>query len=810
VLVGEAGIGKTLLLRAAAEAFAGPRFEGGGLATLRWRPYLPLTRALGDRGLDGDRAAAAASVRDAVGSGLLVLDDLHWADVETLSLLPLLSGRIELLAAVRTGDPGSARALEAVDAAGFERLELGPLDERHARRLLRTRAELESCQHDALLVTARGNPLLLLELTPAGDASPTLRVSLETRLSHCSDAAREALTVLALLGRPAPPELLGPGTRELIAAGLAHEADGALSPRHAVIAEATVAGTSAEERRALHSRLAAALADPGERARHFQAAGLHDEARECALRAAAGARRPGERAEHLRVAAACSSGEASDRLRFQAADALIEAGWFADARELADVVEGLDPEVRARACKVRGRASLALGDADAARQQLEAGLALADGSRAEVEVELRLERVRLALWTREPELLPLARSAFELAKSVGASVPLAHCLLAHVLYDPTASEEAFRHYRTAIDESARSGDSEVGFDASAGLVGALEALSGDSREALRVADTCRRRAQQLSLRGREIEFQWMVARLRYLYAGEYQRAIEELRACLDEPAIAYPNRAHVAADLAVALAHIGRPAESRAVLATDGAGESIRWVRSVRAWAGAEVELAIGRPQQALEIAEIAISEASSANVIFGVLLRDLACVELGLPPGPRPAGLVENRLNLYAHFALDGLMRMADERFEEAETLFCEAASSAANLRLYEELRWSWAAGEAARRAGDLKLARRHLLGVEERATALGLEPLLARVRRSLRLAGLRRSTSARNGSGSLTPREREVLQHVGAGETSGQIGRRLGIAPATVDTMVKTSMQKLGARTRRQAAALVSRLPE
>jgi DNA-binding CsgD family transcriptional regulator len=63
------------------------------------------------------------------------------------------------------------------------------------------------------------------------------------------------------------------------------------------------------------------------------------------------------------------------------------------------------------------------------------------------------------------------------------------------------------------------------------------------------------------------------------------------------------------------------------------------------------------------------------------------------------------------------------------------------------------------------------------------------------------------RSSNGSLTLREREVLGHVAGGETSKQIARRLGVSPATVDGVAKSSMAKLGARTRRQAAALASR---
>src|SRR5688572_30145304 len=82
-VVGEAGIGKTTLIREVAARCERATFEGGGIRTLSWMQYLPLTRAFGAQPVKGDAAAVAAWVVDEVDGGVLVIDDLQWTDRQT-------------------------------------------------------------------------------------------------------------------------------------------------------------------------------------------------------------------------------------------------------------------------------------------------------------------------------------------------------------------------------------------------------------------------------------------------------------------------------------------------------------------------------------------------------------------------------------------------------------------------------------------------------------------------------------------------------------------------------------------------------
>jgi DNA-binding NarL/FixJ family response regulator len=89
-----------------------------------------------------------------------------------------------------------------------------------------------------------------------------------------------------------------------------------------------------------------------------------------------------------------------------------------------------------------------------------------------------------------------------------------------------------------------------------------------------------------------------------------------------------------------------------------------------------------------------------------------------------------------------------------------------------------------------------------------LGAEPAAAIVRRRLRGLGVVRSprrqqTSTGTNPAGLTDRQVEILRLLGAGLTNAQIARRLLVSVRTVDHHVSAVLQKLGVRTRREAAA-------
>src|SRR5439155_19585631 len=96
VLTGGPGVGRSTTLRRLGESFRGPVFAGGGLAMLRTVPAFALARAVKVRLPAQDQALLAEAVRSRVRNGLLLLDDLQWADPVTLAALPAIAAHCRI------------------------------------------------------------------------------------------------------------------------------------------------------------------------------------------------------------------------------------------------------------------------------------------------------------------------------------------------------------------------------------------------------------------------------------------------------------------------------------------------------------------------------------------------------------------------------------------------------------------------------------------------------------------------------------------------------------------------------------------
>ena len=435
LVVGDAGAGKT---RFVAEAM--DRAAAAGMVVVRGEclpladtlPLLPVRDALGELArLDGGGLLAAALdaapgyVREEVGrllpgmgqdggtgpagrdvewsrqrlfagvaellavvagtspSGVgLVVEDVHWADGETLDFLTFLvragrRGPVRVVAACRGDEAPLAAHLAGWLAqvrgdAGTEEIRLGPLSraEIAGQAAALAGGPMSPQVIDYLYARAEGNAFFTEQLVAAALAGQAgagngLRVPaglparlaelLAARAGRCAGDAQAVLAGLAVAGRSLGEDVLAAvtgleagtvrrGLRELAEARLLAQdtSGGGHRPRHALLGEAVAAGLLPGERAVLHERAARALAgDPAlaaEVAGHWQAAGRQAEELPAQVAAAEAAERVcgcAEAAVHWQRAielseaepdAAAAAGIDVPRLSVRAIDALYRAG----------------------------------------------------------------------------------------------------------------------------------------------------------------------------------------------------------------------------------------------------------------------------------------------------------------------------------------------------------------------------------------------------------------------------------------------------------------------------------------------------
>jgi len=222
--------------------------------------------------------------------------------------------------------------------------------------------------------------------------------------------------------------------------------------------------------------------------------------------------------------------------------------------------------------------------------------------------------------------------------------------------------------------------------------------------------------------------------------------------------------------------------------------------RSLLLWARAEVELHAGRPHRVTELAAAHGDRWDPATGLALVAHAWASFEEAKQIPDP-PSVPYEGLAGVVAE--VNALRAASEKDFEAAANLLAVAARAWALAHTRGELRCLWGQGEFLRRAGKQDEATALLSGVEQRASELGIRPLVARSRQSLRRCGLALRSGGRGDGGSLSIREQEVIGLVGDGRTSHEIAQELGIARSTVETQIRSAMLKLDVGTRLEAAA-------
>jgi len=247
--------------------------------------------------------ALADALATATGPLLLVADDLHWADRETLQLLQyVLRTRPEapllVAATARTEDMAALREL-VTELAALDRVEHIELERlsREETAVLAGRlagGALSGPAAERLFAETEGNPLFVLEALragwPSGSLTPRVQAVIEARLARLSPPARALASIAATVGREFTSDVLAragetaeaalvPGLDELWRRRIVRERgpDG-YDFTHDKIREVAYAALEPARRRRTHLLVARALEElhadePGRVALHYDRAG---------------------------------------------------------------------------------------------------------------------------------------------------------------------------------------------------------------------------------------------------------------------------------------------------------------------------------------------------------------------------------------------------------------------------------------------------------------------------------------------------------------------------------------------------------
>lgn len=849
LVCGEAGIGKTTLV----EAFTG-RMESADVPVLRGacdalrtpRPLGPLmdvARAAGGRlaavaGGEPDRERFFGAFLDVLQrpppSAVVVVEDLHWADLATLDLLTFLGRRIRdtsalVIATYRNDELPADHPLREVLATlpsdAVRRIALPRLSQAAVETLARRAGRPPQ---DIFDLTS-GNPLYVNEVLAAdGDAVPSsVQDAVFARANSLDASARAVLDAAALApGRverwlldavidPDPADV-----RSCIDRGVLVSSDGGLSFRHELARQAWKGRMDDRRIRELHSRLLAVLQDAGTRERPD---------------------RPHEGAEvdtNVRVEAAriahhaAGAEDATAVLRF-APVAAAEAARLGAHREAAahyraalDVADGVEPVDRADLLEAFARECYLVGENERAVAALQEALAIrveAGDRRHQSEDQRWLARLA---WFRgdEEAVEHYCRAAIDSAEPLGPSPELARaCSTRSQIFMSGEECRAAVEWGERALEIAREVDDRETVVHALTNVGCAKLMTGDPagrrplEEALEVARSCDLHVGEARalLNLAEIAVHWrdvdraeadietavdycverdmdpyalcgIGARARFrLWTGNWTVAAEDAALVLEHPRVPQVDRIPALVVLGLLRLRRGDPGawkalqEARSLAAPTGEQQRIAPVAAARAEA-AWLESDSGRIIEELRSAYSLARNRHNPWVTGELAFWLWRIGDLEAPPG-----------DVAEPYAL----RMADDPEGAAEA--------------WDRLGFPYRRALALADCHDATSAREGLRSLR----ALGATRVADRVARELRKRGLEhlprgpRRVTRENPAG-LTPRQLETLELLAEGLSNRQIADRLNISPKTVEHHVSAVLSKLGVANRTEAAIRAAEL--
>lgn len=847
LIAGEAGIGKSVLVRELCERSRGMRVLTGGCEALRTPralgPFVDIADEVGGELADSvgegasPGAVVAALLQELRGPTptIVVLEDLHWADEATLDVLRLLARRIEtvpalVLATYRADEVHGSHplrvALGELSARSVDRIVLAPLSQEGVERL----AEASDVEVDAAALHRRtgGNPFFVTEvLAAAGSGIPeTVRDAVLARAARLGEDARATLDAVAIVPTRAELWLLealaaddddgGGSTAGLdacLASGMLHAERNAIGFRHEIARVAVEEALPPHRRILLHRRALAALTEATGRRPDLARLAHHAEAADDADAVLRFAPAAGERA-----AALGSHREAAAHF----ARAVRYAGDLPHAERAALL------ERRSYECYLTD----AMGEAiEARRAAMEAHRAGGDRLQ-EGDAHRWLSRLS---WfagenaTAEDE----ARLAIELLEPLGPGreLAMAYSNMAQLRMLTSDEEGTIRWGEQAIALAeqleepeilahalANVGTVELRWDLAAGTA-RLErslalALAGNFEEHVGRAYTNLAATAVLSrdypradgylaaglayCRERDLD-SWVVYMTGFraraqLERGRWDAAAASATAVLAAPRVAAASRISPLVVVGILRARRGDPAPwaplDEALALAQGTGE-IQRLGPV-ATARAEARWLAGEDD--------AIEQETAATLALALERRDdwVAC-ELAV--WRRRAGIAEEDAVGAPDPSADPDAIADPYRLELAgEAEEAAARWTALGCPFEAALALAHATSEDAQRRGLAELQR------------LGARPAANRVARMLRESGARDvrhgpRAATRENPGGLTARELEVLALVAEGLRNAEIAERLFMSQRTAAHHVSAILRKLDVSTRVQAATEAAR---
>jgi DNA-binding NarL/FixJ family response regulator len=817
VLVGgEAGIGKTSLVRALRERVADEvAFLVGACEPLSVPAPLAPLRELADAagagdltGLDGaDRLVLARALLEALAArapAVAVIEDAHWADPTTLDVVRLLARRIEqegiaLLMTYRDDEVAANPELrqllgDLATSPAARRLALKPLSESAIGEL----AAPSGLDPQRLSRITGGNPFLVVETIAAGDHLPgTVRDAALARAGRLSESARRVVDAAAVIGQRVPPALL-----EAVAPGSAADVEEALA-RGVLVADADVLGFRHE---LMREAIETSIPPPRQ-------AGLHARVLEALLK------QPGAGSDNARLAHhAERAGMVADACGY-AARAMADAQRLGALREVSLQAEralrlgvGLDPAERFHLLVQRARAMNFVDTRlEEALAPAEEAIALAREMQDPAREGRALMTLAYPLWSldRVAEARAAAMQAVELLERTDDLEGLARAQSTLIRMEATAfdPERAIELGPRALELAAEAGLEEIRIDAAISVAlarghrGEPEALHALG-EALRAA---RRAALPIQTIRTYVNLVYVgVALRRHVFVDEITR--EALAVC-DEHQSTIPRnaielyRARSRIDrgrLQEALAFVSRTdldwaaeklhARATAALLRARLGEPEDPGALEDAWEGMQ-RVPEGSRHCALRVMLVEAAWLTGDHAVAQAHLR-----EARDSPATRRFARPASDLALWA--AREGIELAPPENAPEAVLLELDGDWRGA-IRAWKELEAPFEAALAALRGSDRAAAG--ALAELKRLGAAGTARAFTRERAALGARtprGPRRSTLAHPAG--LTRREQEVLDMLATGATNPAIAAGLHLSERTVAHHVSAVLGKLGASNR------------